>query len=278
MSHSHDHAPPGHPTGLRRQVTRRALVQDFGRGTLAIALLGSGVATVACGGSDSTDEAAPRVAAPTNLPASTSTPVDGADAADTALRWEQVSFGFVSAFILARGNEFAVVDTGTAGNEAAIGSALRTLGATYDDLDHVVLTHLHADHVGSLPGVLDNAPQATAYAGEADIAAIISPRPLKALNHGDDVFGLRVVATPGHTPGHICLVDETSQLLIAGDALVESNGAIAGAPEQFTDDLALSISSVKALADWDFDTALFGHGNPIESGAGAAFATYLATV
>ena len=63
------------------------------------------------------------------------------------------------------------------------------------------------------------AAKATAYAGTADIAQIKSPRPLKAIGDNDEVFGLRVIATPGHTPGHICVFDPAGSLLILGDAM-----------------------------------------------------------
>ena len=105
------------------------------------------------------------------------------DAADpTRLRWAQAALGSVSAYVLVRGNDAAVVDTGNAGSVDEIGAALATLSATFDDVRHVVLTHSHPDHIGSLPAVLDRAVGAAAYAGAEDIADITSPVEIAAVD------------------------------------------------------------------------------------------------
>jgi glyoxylase-like metal-dependent hydrolase (beta-lactamase superfamily II) len=88
-------------------------------------------------------------------------------AARVPLEWERVSLGFVSAYVLVRGREAAVVDTGTAGSQPAIAAALSTVGVGWYAVDHVVLTHMHPDHAGSVGAVLGSASGATAYAGEA---------------------------------------------------------------------------------------------------------------
>ena len=118
--------------------------------------------------------------------------------------------------MLVRGNEAAIVDTGTAGSEGAIAQTLTDLGADWTDVNHVLLTHFHPDHAGSIGAVLAAAEAASSYAGEADIAGIQSPRPLVAVGDGDEVFGLRIIATPGHTAGHIAVLDPDGGFLVAG--------------------------------------------------------------
>lgn len=115
----------------------------------------------------------------------------------------RVNLGFVNAYVLIRGKEAAVVDTGTPNNASKIADVVRTGGLDWNGVNHVILTHYHPDHIGSVGEVLGAAPKATAYAGAADIPQINSPRPLKAVADNDEVFGLRVIATPGHTPGPI---------------------------------------------------------------------------
>jgi len=279
------------------QLSRRMFLREFGRGTVAVALLGPTV--IACSG-DAVDGAVtavppaptatdpssttvagtepPESTAGSDLPASApeaETSTTGTDTAPPApaeseLRWERVSLGFVSAYVLARGNEVAIVDTGTQGSSGQIEEALSALGANWDDVDHVILTHLHGDHVGGLGGVLDAAPDAIAYAGEADVSGISSARGVTAVNDGDEVFGLRIIGTPGHTAGHISVLDPTAGFLVAGDALNESNGVIVGPNPAFSSDIGEANRSVAKLATSDFHTAVFGHGEPFVGEASEA--------
>lgn len=312
--HGHDHLDPvagrrGHgvgrfgPSAAERRgghwLGRRRFLADLGRGTLAVAIFGTGAA--ACGGSADDPAAAspspsspgsPTVPEPTatgepasDAPDPTASPVDGdgadGDAAAEGLRWSQVALGSVSAYVLARGNAAALVDSGNPGSVEAIGATLADLGLHYGDVAHVILTHHHPDHVGSLAGVLGEAPTAIAYAGEADIANISAPNPLQALADGDTVFGLEVVHTPGHTPGSISVFDPGIGLLVAGDAL---NGnadgtAVTGPNERFTADMDTALASVRRLAELDgVEAAAFGHGNPVRSGAGALLGELAASI
>jgi glyoxylase-like metal-dependent hydrolase (beta-lactamase superfamily II) len=182
----------------------------------------------------------------------------------------QVNLGFVNAYVLVRGKEAAVVDTGTAGNASKIADVVRTAGLSWDAVHHVLLTHYHPDHIGSVGEVLGAAAKATAYAGAADIPQIKSPRPLKAVGDNDEVFGLRVIATPGHTPGHVCVFDPAGSLLILGDAMNNTGNKLAGPNPQYTADMAQAHQSVKKLAKLTFQRAVFGHGDPIDKGASQA--------
>lgn len=300
--HAHDHGsirlnPPSELSRLRRpvhRVGRRQFLTDLGRGTFAVAIVG-GFAAACSSGADSgvaTDAPAPTTgstgtsaattAPETTVPSSQTGDAEGqapstedqGDDAPAALRWSQVVLGNVSAYVLVRGNEAAVVDTGNPGSVDQIGDALATLGANYDDVRHLVLTHHHPDHIGSLPAVLERSPGAAAYAGEADISNISAPIDVQPVGDGDDVFGLQIINTPGHTPGSISVLDTGIGLLVAGDALngnAEGTG-ISGANERFTQDMAVAGESIRKLAGFDFDIAAFGHGNPVEGGAGALVA------
>jgi glyoxylase-like metal-dependent hydrolase (beta-lactamase superfamily II) len=142
----------------------------------------------------------------------------------------------------------------------------------------VILTHYHPDHIGSVGEVLAAAARATAYAGAADIPQIKSPRPLKAVGDNDEVFGLRVIATPGHTPGHVCVFDPSGLLLILGDAMNNIESKLGGPNPQYTADMAQAHQSVKKLAKLKFERAVFGHGEPIDKGASQAIAKLAATL
>jgi glyoxylase-like metal-dependent hydrolase (beta-lactamase superfamily II) len=86
------------------------------------------------------------------------------------------------------------------------------------------------------------------------------------------VFGLRVIATPGHTPGHVCVFDPAGSLLILGDAMNNIGNKLAGPNPQYTADMAQAHQSVNKLAKLNFQRAVFGHGEPIDNGASQAIA------
>ena len=153
-------------------------------------VLGGGVA---CAGDDNEDDSSSQshTTDETHSQTATETAGDGG-----GLVWKRAALGSVSAYVLARGREAAIVDTGLQGSEAQIGEAVTAAGLAWTDVRHVIVTQKHPDHAGSLPAVLQAATNATVWAGPADIAAIQSPRPIDAAADGADIFGLRIVATP----------------------------------------------------------------------------------
>lgn len=261
-----------------RTRSRRAFLGEFGKGTVALAVFTPILA--ACGASSDDDSAqadssgtdADGDTTTTAAGNSTTTAGGGDGGADSGeLRWARANLGFVSAYVLARGNSAAIVDTGTEGSADTIGETLGTLGLTYDDVDHVILTHKHGDHIGSITEVLNRASSAAVYAGEADLSAIDADS-IVSLTGGEDVFGFEMLATPGHTAGHMAVIDHTTGLLVAGDAVFADAGAAVEGPARFFEDVAQSQQTIKDLAQLSFNVMLPGHGDPIESGADAAMA------
>lgn len=252
-------------------VSRRLFLARATRAGLAVAVVGltgcTDATTVTSGTASTTppDETDDRDPA---APSSTESSGASESAALAELDWARVSLGFVSAYVLVRNGEAAVVDTGTTGSETDIGRVIADVGLGWSDVGHVILTHRHGDHVGSLGAVMDEAATATAYAGAADIAGISGPRPLVAVGDGDQVMGLDIIETPGHTPGHVSVHDTAARLLVAGDAMNGTNGGVTAANPGFSSDMVAADASVKKMALLDFDTVLFGHGEPVEGDAG----------
>jgi glyoxylase-like metal-dependent hydrolase (beta-lactamase superfamily II) len=131
------------------------------------------------------------------------------------------------------------------------------------DLDRVVLTHQHSDHVGRLDEVLD--------AFDADLLAYGDhPRRTDALADGDSVAmgdeTYEVVYTPGHAGDHVSLVSETR--LFSGDVVVYNDGAFDDGSFGRTDMAGQSrerlIASLRTLLDRlpDSVAAMYaGHGD-----------------
>jgi glyoxylase-like metal-dependent hydrolase (beta-lactamase superfamily II) len=266
---------------IQRRVSRRLFLADLGKGGVAVLVLGLVACSDSGGGGDiTTGLGSPTTGTPTS-PGSTSpgttspgaTPTTGAS---SELVWREVSLGFVSAYVLARQGEAAVVDTGVAGSAPAIEAGLGEIGLGWDALGHVILTHKHADHAGSVTEVLDLADAATGYAGADDIASITAPRALTPVGDGDRVFDLDIIATPGHTPGHVCVLDSAAGVLVVGDALSAEGGVVAGPNASFSEDMDLANESVRKLGAFEFEVALMGHGGPIEGGASEQVAEFAA--
>jgi glyoxylase-like metal-dependent hydrolase (beta-lactamase superfamily II) len=267
-----------HASHLPVVLDRRAFLADLGRGAFALAIVGiagcspSSLATLA------PTPGAPTSAGPspsTRGPGATGTPVPppAASPLPGGLRWTRVFIeNFVSAYVVVRGGEAAVVDTGTFDSTADIEAALRGLGLDWSALGHVIVTHHHQDHAGSLGRILERAPAATAYMGPGDIPAMGSGIDLTPVGDGDTVLGLQIVATPGHTPGHICAFDPLAGVMLTGDALRTDGGLPVPPGSSFTANMAQAQQSIVKLGGLTFEVLLPGHGEPIESGASALVA------
>src|SRR4026209_1894012 len=81
-------------------------------------------------------------------------PPPPASSAGGAVTWQRADLGFVSAYVLARAGEAAIVDTGLPGSEGTIHEALMAAGLDWKDVGHVILTHRHGDHVCSVDAIL----------------------------------------------------------------------------------------------------------------------------
>ena len=127
----------------------------------------------------------------------------------------------------------------------------------------VVVTHQHGDHQGSLREVLRLTGDSPWYAGSADLSAIAASTEGIAVGDGDSIFDLEVIETPGHTLGHVSVLDSVAGVLVTGDALFGVAGGVTGSLPQYTADMGLTNASVAKLATFDYDVALFGHGDPI---------------
>ena len=90
----------------------------------------------------------------------------------------------------------------------------------------------------------------------------------ETLSDGESVGPFRVIATPGHTAGHVSLLWQERGLLFAGDAAANLTGV---GPHPAADDPAQARDSFRGLAERDFESAVFGHGRTVRSRAVEAF-------
>jgi glyoxylase-like metal-dependent hydrolase (beta-lactamase superfamily II) len=144
--------------------------------------------------------------------------------------------GFVNAYLVREDDGYTLVDTTLKGGAGELIAAARLAGG---DIRRIALTHGHGDHVGSLDALKDALgvdvymPEIDAriHAGETPYEGKlkgswpkIATVPDVRMRPGDMVGSLEVVASPGHTPGHVSFLDTRDRALIAGDALSTLGG------------------------------------------------------
>ncbi len=130
----------------------------------------------------------------------------------------------------------------------------------------IVLTHHHVDHVGGAD-VLGRELGLPLWA-HPETASRLDVPVARTLADGDplDLAGptparWRVLHTPGHAPGHVCLLDEAEGTLVVGD-MVASVGTILIAPGD--GDMAVYLEQLKRLSGLKARLALPAHGEPID--------------
>jgi glyoxylase-like metal-dependent hydrolase (beta-lactamase superfamily II) len=168
----------------------------------------------------------------------------------------------VRCFLVPRADGIVLVDVGPPGTATAIGDAIARVGGAWSDVSDIVLTHAHFDHVGGLAEVAVQASRATVWAGAAEDFQGDSNL-TKTLTDGDRVRGLAVLATPGHTPGHISLLDEAGSLVLVGDAVGSAGGELTMGPAAFTADPVRARASLERIASLGLDRVIFSHGAEI---------------
>lgn len=187
------------------------------------------------------------------------------------------SLGWSSCALLIDDTRTVIVDTGGPGYRALWDGWLAAEGRTRFDVDRVFVTHTHWDHVGALPWF----PRARITVSQADLAwalgaagtdPFLEPAMISMLSTssrvdradpGDVVDGVRVIATPGHTPGHVSFATGTQHgaLLVVGDA-VKNGDELKGGPFAMTMDARASDRSrdvVRSAASVDGMSLLLGH-------------------
>ncbi len=144
----------------------------------------------------------------------------------------------------------------------------RGLASAGRTLVGILATHHHADHVGGLD-VLTRELGLPLFVHADTAARVAFAGPMRTLEDGDVVtlegprpMALRVLHTPGHAPGHLCLFDEADRTVIVGD-MVASEGTILIAPASGGGDMAAYLTQLRRLADLEAATALPAHGDPI---------------
>ncbi len=211
---------------------------------------------------------------------------------------DQVGVG--QAYLFEERNRLTLFDTGSAADADVVLTAIEGMGRRPEDLQQIVVSHYHADHVGALAAVAERTgARVLAHALDAPVVrgerAPDEPkisdaeRPFfeqaiektpeapparvdRELQDGEEIEldgGAKVVHVPGHTPGSLALYVPGKRVLLTGDAVAGvDDKPIVGV---FNVDPGAARESFRRLAELEFDVACFGHGKPLDKDASLAF-------
>jgi glyoxylase-like metal-dependent hydrolase (beta-lactamase superfamily II) len=208
----------------------------------------------------------------------------------------------VNTFVLVDDDgQVTLVDAGTKRAPKAVLAGLTHIGVGPSDVTRIVVTHAHSNHIGGLAR-LRGATGATVAAHEREAAYVregkgpvldrstlggrlmrrghgASPTPVEEeLVDGqviDVAGGLRVLHTPGHTPGHISLLHEPSRLLITGDSIWNMRARMSWPIAMLCTDVAMTRRTAEVLGELDYDMVAFTHGPEIRTDAREAVRGFL---
>lgn len=173
----------------------------------------------------------------------------------------------INCYFVREDDGLTLIDTGYFNNAKSI---LGAADAQKMPIKRIVFTHAHGDHVGSLDDLHAALPDAEVMISTRDARFLAgdrtldpnepqtplkgdyrtcTTRPTRLLEEGDRIGSLEVVASPGHTPGHVAFLDVRDRSLIAGDSF-QTQGGIA-----VTGELRL-LFPVLVFATWNRPVAL----------------------
>ena len=194
-------------------------------------------------------------------------------------------------YLIIDSGELTLIDAGMPGSHKKILHYIANLGYAPKDLKRILITHADFDHVGGL-AALKAATGARIYAHAIEAAAMAAGRPSRKLKPGnvfakllfgimgrlfkavpiqvDELLsdgqtfpvlgGLRVLETPGHTPGHLSFFAPSVGILFVGDSLVSEETGLRGSSGANNWDQPKSDESVRKQAALGARIVCSGHG------------------
>jgi glyoxylase-like metal-dependent hydrolase (beta-lactamase superfamily II) len=178
------------------------------------------------------------------------------------------------------GEKTILVDTGRPGQGKGILNDLKFMNVNPQDVKHILITHHDVDHVGNL-AFLQQATGAKVWASEEDIPYIYGeknreglkrfvsfimrvkkPENINSYNKDQKIDNIEVIPTPGHTPGHVCLLYDG--VLFAGDLFRTSKGKISPMKSFMNWNDSILKESITKISNYDFEWICPAHGEPIK--------------
>ena len=179
-----------------------------------------------------------------------------------------------------RDEEVVLVDTGLPFKRKSIIREIESLGIDLKDIKHILLTHHDIDHIGNLFD-LQQLTGAKVWASKEDIPYICGnmdrhgfkkylkhifkikvPKGINPYISNSNINGIKVIPTPGHTPGHVCLLYR--DILFAGDLLENKHGKLRPYPAAWNWNQSAMKGSINKISDIPYKWLCPAHGKPVE--------------
>jgi glyoxylase-like metal-dependent hydrolase (beta-lactamase superfamily II) len=194
--------------------------------------------------------------------------------------------GFVNSYTYREGDEVYLIDTGFARKAGPIVRAFQRASVPLDQVNKVLLTHHHVDHMGGAAYLLQNTHSPLSCHGDdapfvdgrvkapmpllMRLFVRIHPAPVAAeLKEGDQIGSLTVLHVPGHTPGEVAFYHPTRKILFSGDSVVERKGRLTMPAPNYASNLNQAVQSLARLRTLDVELLLPGHGVPVTASVGS---------
>ena len=209
---------------------------------------------------------------------------------------------FVYPTVIKDGNNLTLIDTGYPGQIEYIKSELEKDGLDINNIKTIILTHHDIDHMGNVKSILNLLPDIEVITFEDEEGYINDSKTAnkveimekmldkmdergkqfynmfksfyennkikvsKTVKNGDVINkgeSMKVIATPGHTEGHMCLYMDKYKLLIAGDLLVINDGNITTTSKELNYDNDMYLQSVNKIKNLELETIICFHGGVV---------------
>jgi glyoxylase-like metal-dependent hydrolase (beta-lactamase superfamily II) len=161
-----------------------------------------------------------------------------------------------------------LVDTGM--RELAIeriDAELSSIGKTWSDIEKILITHRHGDHISNLKRAHElTGAEVLSHEDEAE-ALEEKGVEVTRLKHGQVLpycGGIEVIHVPGHSEGNACYYLSSKKAIIAGDTVFgDEDGNLNPPPERYCLDVEQAEREIRRLLDYDFDALIITHGKDV---------------